>query len=116
MDIRRSPSSFQSAVCEAPRPQGGASRARSGEQNVSKRNFILMVPLDPAYPALAGRGTCRSPVTRKSALLRIAKTRTGTSFSAIRPEKPLMSPGRGRCEAHPFQIRVSISVSDCKEA
>jgi hypothetical protein len=30
---------------------GGASR---------KGNFILIVPLDPAYPARAGRGTCRS--------------------------------------------------------
>jgi len=36
---------------EAPRPQGGASR---------KGNLIYIVPLDPAYPALAGRGTCRS--------------------------------------------------------
>jgi hypothetical protein len=45
---------------EAPRPQGGASRARSGEQNVSQGNFLYIVPLDPAYPARAGRGTCRS--------------------------------------------------------
>ena len=35
---------------EAPRPHRGASR---------KGNFILIVPLDPAYPAKAGRGTCR---------------------------------------------------------
>jgi hypothetical protein len=33
-------------TCEAPRPQGGASR---------KRNTVLVVPLDPAYKAgLAG--------------------------------------------------------------
>ncbi len=44
---------------EAPRPQAGASRARSGERKVSKGNIVLIVPLDPAYPALAGRGTCR---------------------------------------------------------
>ena len=46
-------------LSEAPRPQGGASRARSGKQNVSKGSFIHIVPLDPAYPALAGRGTFR---------------------------------------------------------
>jgi hypothetical protein len=34
-----------------PAHNGGASR---------KGNFILIVPLDCAYPALAGRGTCRS--------------------------------------------------------
>ena len=40
---------------EVPRPQGGASRARSGEQNVSKGSFVHIVPLDPAYKAgLAG--------------------------------------------------------------
>ncbi len=36
---------------EAPRPQGGASR-----QGI----IIHIVPLDPAYPSLAGRGTFRS--------------------------------------------------------
>jgi hypothetical protein len=30
---------------EAPRPQGGASRARSGEQNVSQGNFIYCITL-----------------------------------------------------------------------
>jgi hypothetical protein len=41
--------------CEAPRPQGGASRARSGEPDASKGNFVHIVPLDPAYKAgLAG--------------------------------------------------------------
>jgi hypothetical protein len=40
----------QNVHCEAPRLQGGASR---------KGNFILIVPLDPAYPAETGRGTCR---------------------------------------------------------
>ena len=40
---------------EAPRPQAGASRARSGERKVSKGNIVLIVPLDPAYEAgLAG--------------------------------------------------------------
>ena len=34
-----------------PAHKGGASR---------KGNLIYIVPLDPAYPALAGRGTCRS--------------------------------------------------------
>ncbi len=42
---------------EAPRPQGGASRARSGKPDASKGSFIPIVPLDPFYPALAGRGT-----------------------------------------------------------
>jgi hypothetical protein len=36
----------------------GASRARSGERKASKGNIVLIVPLYPAYPALAGRGTC----------------------------------------------------------
>jgi len=31
-------------------PEAGASR---------KGNDVLIVPLDPAYPALVGRGTCR---------------------------------------------------------
>jgi hypothetical protein len=35
---------------EAPRPQGGASR---------KGSFVHIVPLNPVYPALAGRGTFR---------------------------------------------------------
>ncbi len=40
---------------------GGASRARSGEQNVSQGNFIYIVPLDPAYKAgLAGHLPVRS--------------------------------------------------------
>ncbi len=37
--------------CEAPRLQGAASRARSGEWKASKRNTVLVVPLDPAYMA-----------------------------------------------------------------
>ena len=45
---------------EARRLEGGASRARSGERKASQGNFILVVPLDPPYPARAGRGTCRS--------------------------------------------------------
>ena len=36
---------------EAPRPQAGASRARSGERKASKRNIVLIVPLDPACMA-----------------------------------------------------------------
>ena len=40
---------------EAPRPQRGASRTRSGERKASKRNTVLVVLLDPAYIAgLAG--------------------------------------------------------------
>ncbi len=40
---------------EAPRPQAGASRARSGERDASKGNIVLTVPLNPAYKAgLAG--------------------------------------------------------------
>ena len=45
---------------EAPRPQGGAYRARSSKRDASNRNVVHIVPLDPAYPALAGRGTLRS--------------------------------------------------------
>jgi hypothetical protein len=45
---------------EAPRPESGASRARSGEPKASKGDIVLIVPLDPVYPASAGRGTCRS--------------------------------------------------------
>jgi hypothetical protein len=37
-----------------------ASLARSGEPKASKGNIVLIVPLYPAYPALAGRGTFRS--------------------------------------------------------
>jgi hypothetical protein len=61
MDLQMSKSKY-----EAPRTQGGASRARSGEQEASKGNFILIVPPDPAYlptgrQARRGlRGTCRS--------------------------------------------------------
>ncbi|MGB7574987.1 MAG: hypothetical protein WBN53_14140 [Thermodesulfobacteriota bacterium] len=36
---------------EAPRPQAGASRARSGERKASKGNIVLIAPLDPAYKA-----------------------------------------------------------------
>jgi hypothetical protein len=43
--------SLRSQNGEAPRPQGGASRARSGEQDASKRNSIHVVPLNPAYKA-----------------------------------------------------------------
>jgi len=59
-------------VDEALRPRAGpfdrahgpeyvewASRARSDEQDASKGSFIHIVPLNPAYPALAGRGTFR---------------------------------------------------------
>jgi hypothetical protein len=31
----------------------------SGEQNVSKGNFVHIVPLDPAYPNRSGRSTLR---------------------------------------------------------
>jgi len=40
---------------EAPRPQAGASRARSGEWKASKGNIVLIVPYNPDYKAgLAG--------------------------------------------------------------
>ena len=32
---------------EAPRPQSGASRARSGEPKASKGDIVYIVPLDP---------------------------------------------------------------------
>jgi hypothetical protein len=41
-----------------PSNKGGASRARSGELDASKGNFILIVPLDPACKA-GLRGTYR---------------------------------------------------------
>ncbi len=40
-----------SVYSEAPRPQPGASRARSGERDASKGNIVLIVPLNPAYKA-----------------------------------------------------------------
>ena len=43
-----------------PAHRAGLPGHASGEQNVSKGNTGLIVPLDPAYPALAGRGTFRS--------------------------------------------------------
>jgi len=44
---KKGPSGSFAALCEAPRPQGGASR---------KGSFVHIVPLDPAYKAgLAGR-------------------------------------------------------------
>jgi hypothetical protein len=46
---------------ETPRPQGGASR---------QGNLIFcMVPLDPGYPARAGRGTFRSADRRRKSLM-----------------------------------------------
>ena len=45
-----------SQLIEAPRPQGGASRARSGEPDASQGSFVHIVPLDLAYPALGGTG------------------------------------------------------------
>jgi len=41
-----------------PAHKGGASRARSGELDARKGNFILIVPLDSAYKA-GLRGTYR---------------------------------------------------------
>jgi hypothetical protein len=46
---------FIPALPTGKQAQAGASRARSGEQKASKGNFILIVPLDPAYPANQGR-------------------------------------------------------------
>ena len=37
-----------SSGIEAPRPQAGASRARSGERKASKRNTVLLMPFPPA--------------------------------------------------------------------
>jgi len=52
---------------EAPRSQGGASRARSGEQAASKGSFVYIVPLDPASKAaLVGH----VPVSARSSLRR----------------------------------------------
>jgi len=52
---------YQKTQCEAPRPQGGASRARSGEQDANKGSFVHIVPLDPAYKAgLAGHVPVKS--------------------------------------------------------
>ena len=45
--------------CEAPRPQGGASRARSGEREASKGSFFRIVPLDSSLQA-GSRGMFRS--------------------------------------------------------
>ena len=41
---------------EALRPQAGASR---------KGNIVLIMPPDPAYPALAGRGTVRPRIKNR---------------------------------------------------
>ncbi len=43
-----------------PAYRAGLAGHASGEPNVSKGNFVHIVPLDPAYPALAGRGRFRS--------------------------------------------------------
>jgi hypothetical protein len=43
-----------------PAHRAGLPGHASGEQNVGKGSFVPMMPLDPAYPALAGRGTFRS--------------------------------------------------------
>ncbi len=65
-DIPRKVRMLQEIDCEAPRPQGGASR---------KGNFILIVPLDPAYKAgLAGH----LPVRRRS--YDYGKQNTGKGF------------------------------------
>jgi hypothetical protein len=43
-----------------PAQRAGLPGHASGEQNASKGSFVHIVPLNPAYPALAGRGTFRS--------------------------------------------------------
>lgn len=48
------------SISEAPRPQGGVSRRRS---------FNHSVPLDPAYPALAARGTLRPSGKQKEPVI-----------------------------------------------
>jgi hypothetical protein len=50
---------------EAPRPQGGASRARSGEPEASKGNFVYIVPLAPTYKAGLAGHLPASPETGK---------------------------------------------------
>ena len=42
-----------------PAHRAGLPGHASGEQNVSRGSFLHIVLLDPAYPALAGRGTFR---------------------------------------------------------
>jgi hypothetical protein len=54
-------------LSEALRPQGGASRARSGEQDASKGNFIHIADLNPAYKAgLAGHAPVKAGMTTKA--------------------------------------------------
>jgi hypothetical protein len=55
--------------CEAPRPQDGASRARSGEQDASKGNLIHIVPLNPVCEAgLSGHAPVKMVNGQSSAL------------------------------------------------
>ncbi len=42
-----------------PAHRAGLPGHTSGEQNVSKGSFVRIVPLSPAYPAIAGRGMFR---------------------------------------------------------
>jgi len=70
-------------------PAHRASRARSGEQDASKGNFIHIVPLNPAYKAgLAGH----APVNGSS----IPKKGRGFSFSWLdtMAKRGLNSPAR----------------------
>ena len=62
----------------------GASRTRSGEENGSKGSFVHIVPLNLAYPALAGRGTCQ-PVQRFFWILSHSGLQDviGTEFGAL---------------------------------
>lgn len=50
-------------LSEAPRPQAGASRARSGERDASKGIFVHIVPFD-RHTGWDLRGTFRSEVYR----------------------------------------------------
>jgi len=43
-----------------PAQRAGLPGHASGEQNLSKGSFVHIAPLNPAYPASAGRGTFRS--------------------------------------------------------
>ena len=68
------------AESEAPRAQRGASR---------KGDFFYIVSLDPAYPAHAGRGTCRSRFLPWMNAMRVPyealEERSGVCFGGFRP-------------------------------
>ena len=58
---------IQYELCEAPRPQAGASRARSAERKASKGNIVLIVPLNPAYK----EGACGALADQKGVSIKL---------------------------------------------